>query len=505
MTLVTGISCSLRNARFGAGSEKLVQEIDGLDSQEDLVAYLSDQTRIRADDFFDAGRKDSLPFDQIYRNLKKAKGDRGLSNSEAALVAGLWAARKQGAEIAHCGLSTFFPMSGGQKDIDKLRELVLASDGLLISGPVYFGDRGSLAQSFFEFLRADKECAEHVRNCVYGGIAVGAKRNGGQETTLVYQIIDATNLHMIGVGNDSGTTAQYGGTVVAGDVGTMAKDEYGLKTSIGVGRRVAQVAQLWKKGQENRMNDKVRVGVWVLQDDTHGTGVGDITKLTQDVTAERPGVEFDIQNFTKSEIVRCIACDVCPISVGPEEDYRCIIGVQSDLFKRMHAALLDVDAIVVAAYSPEDSTLIETVYQKFVERTRYIRRDNYAFSDRLVAPLVISEVNARQNLHIRMLTSFLRHNTMLHHPIIGMKWQGEILNYKEMLKNAVAFADSATTLTTGRLASSQDENAPNRYNPVGYTISLAKQQNDIETGELLKQEAIRKEASNETGRARLKA
>ena len=51
-----------------------------------------------------------------------------------------------------------------------------------------------------------------------------AKRNGGQETTLVYQLIDMINLNMLGVGNDSASTSQYGGTVVAGDVGTMAKE-----------------------------------------------------------------------------------------------------------------------------------------------------------------------------------------------------------------------------------------------------------------------------------------
>src|SRR5262249_20719824 len=156
-----------------------------------------------------------------------------LSNSEAALVAGLWGAFRTGAKIAHCGLGAYFPMTGEADSLDELRQKVLSADSLLVSGPVYFGDRGSVGQEFMEFLYSDPACARYIRNRLYGGIAVGAKRNGGQETTLIYQTIDATNMNMLAVGNDTETTSQYGGTAVAGDVGTLQTDGYGIKTSIG--------------------------------------------------------------------------------------------------------------------------------------------------------------------------------------------------------------------------------------------------------------------------------
>ena len=257
--LVLGISASLRNARFGAGSKKLEEEIRGLETRDDLKSFLEAQTKIRVEDFMKAGRGDGHSFDQIYRQLRKAKGDRGLSNSEAALVAGLWGAHKAGAEIRHCGLSTYFPMKGDSRNMDELRSILLEADALLVSGPVYFGDRGSLAQELFEFLHDDPECAAHLRDKLYGGIAVGAKRNGGQETTLIYQIIDATNINMLAIGNDSETTSQYGGTVLAGDVGTAYSDDYGIKTSIGTGRRLAIVGKTLKSGAHLKLQDKVDI------------------------------------------------------------------------------------------------------------------------------------------------------------------------------------------------------------------------------------------------------
>jgi hypothetical protein len=52
-----------------------------------------------------------------------------------------------------------------------------------------------------------------------------------------------------------------------------------------------------------------------------------------------------------------------------------------DFFVKHHSELLDADAILVGAYCPEDRSTVKSVYQQFIERTRYLRRDNYAFED----------------------------------------------------------------------------------------------------------------------------
>lgn len=473
---ILGISCSLRNARFGAGSEDLVSALKAIKDENGLISYLEQQTKIRAEDFLEAGRQDNKPFDEIYRNLQKAKGDRGLSNSEAALSAALWGANQNGAEISHLGLSRHFPKSGQPQHLDELRERVLACDGLLLGGPVYFGDRSSIAQAFVEFLLTDDACAEHIRGRIYAGVSVGAKRNGGQETTLIYQMVDMTNMHMLAVGNDDKTTSQYGGTAKAGDVGTLYKDDYGITTSIGTGKRIAATAQMAEAGSNQILNDKVRLSVWLLQDNAEHHGRQAFEKLAADVEARVPEVKFHIQDFTEETIQRCIACDLCPIETGPMDEYRCIIKSREDVFCRHHKELIDTDAVLLGAYSPKDRHHIHSVYQQFIERTRYLRRDDYAFGERLAAPLVLSEIGSNQNLHIRMMTSLIRHQTIIHHPLIAMEHEGAVIEWEQLVQNGVRFAKAAIQLTAGRLALGQAHDKS--YNPIGYEISLAKRQQD---------------------------
>ncbi|MSO54683.1 MAG: flavodoxin family protein [Rhodospirillales bacterium] len=494
MPTVLGVSASLRNARFGLGSDMLVRETKALASEEDLFRFLNDQTRLRVDDLFSAGRRDKRPFDEVYANLRKLKGDRGLSNSEAALVAGLWGAHRVGADIAHIGLAPYFPMTGESRHLDQLRAVILAADAILLSGPVYFGDRGSLAQEFIQFLREDKVVAAHIRDRVYGGIASGAKRNGGQETTLIYQLVDMTNMNMLAVGNDSETTSQYGGTMVAGEVGMSADDTYGLKTSIGTGRRIARVAKMLENGQRNALKDKVKIAIWLLQDAANHHGREMILKLCREVEAKNPAVAFRLFDFTTEEVYRCIACDVCPVSLGPSEEYRCIIKAERDAFHNHHEGLIDSDAILTAAYSPVDRSEVHTTYQRFIERTRYLRRDNYVLGDSLVAPLVISEVNSNQNLHVRMMTSLLRHHTVLHHPLIGFEHEGRVLNWDNMVAQGLSFAAAAARLTAGRLAQDPAEVDARVYRPVGYVISAEKQRQDEKAGKLAEVDKERREA-----------
>jgi multimeric flavodoxin WrbA len=268
-----------------------------------LVDFLREQGKILTGEVFEVGRQKGLSFDEIYRILQSGKGDRGLSNSEGALVAGLWGAHEVGADITHCGLSKFFPALSPPRRLDELRDIVCQADALLLSGPVYFGDRGSLAQEFLSFLREDEACREHIRDKVYGGIAVGAKRNGGQETALVYQLVDTANLGMLGVGNDSESTSQYGGTLVAGDVGTLSSDSYGIDTAIGTGRRVARVADMLDRAWRFSRKNKPRVAIWLLQDmrDHHGRMI--LERFSRDVMAET-GVSIEIMDFTDEEIGR---------------------------------------------------------------------------------------------------------------------------------------------------------------------------------------------------------
>lgn len=481
MAKILGLSGSLRNARFGAGNEKLVAELSTLVTEQDLVEFLAQQTKIRVEDFLEAGRKDGKPFDEVFQALGKLRGERGLSNSEASMAAALWGAIQEGAEIDHIALGAHFPPNGKIRNAAELKQHILDAQVLIISGPVYFGDRGSLVQSLFDFIASEPELKASMKGKLYAGLAVGAKRNGGQETTLIYQMLDMLQMGALTVGNGHETTAQYGGTAVGGDVGTLAKDAYGIETCIGTGRRAARVAEMMALGGDGQaLKGKLRLHVWLLQDAHDRRGLQYFKAWARELQKRNPQVEATLFDVTAGEVIRCLACDVCPTHLGPREEYRCIITSADDFFVRHHRDLLNADALLVAAYSPEDRAELRSVYQQFIERTRYLRRDNYVFDDLLAAPFVVSELEARQHLHVRIATSMIRHQTVMHRPLIGYVQDKQHINTAQVNRTADEFVVLAQKLFVGRHRREQ-KSAP-IYNPIGYEISLAKAREDANSG-----------------------
>jgi multimeric flavodoxin WrbA len=479
---ILGLSGSLRNARFRRGSRSLTCEIEGIKSETDLIAYLVTQTKIRADDFLEAGLSSGAPFDEVYRALHRKRFERGLSNSEAATATALWAAHRAGAEISHIGLAEHFPPNGPVREPKRLAAALRAADGIIVSSPVYFGDRSSLVQGLFEFIASDPSLTRDMVGKIYGGLAVGAKRNGGQETTLIYQMLDMLNMGLLAVGNGHETTAQYGGTAKAGDVGTFASDQYGLQTCIGTGRRVARTALIKSLSRSGAaLRDRLSIHLWLVQDSEDGRGHRYFQNWANDLRDRDPSVNVRIFNAVSDEVTRCLACELCPTRLGDAGEYRCIVTSADDFFVKHHGELLDADAILVGAYCPEDRSTIKSVYQQFMERTRYLRRDNYIFEDLLVAPFVISDLEARQNLHIRMAGSMIRHHTVLHRPIIGLESDGKLLNAATVAGDSDSFLVRSRELLVGRYLQGKEET---EYRPVGYQISAAKAREEQASGSM---------------------
>lgn len=472
---ILGLAASLRNARWGSGNSNLLDNLRALGSEDELKAYLKTQAELHLQNFVDSGRAQGLDFAAIHANLKAMKGDRGLSNSEVALAAALWSAHRAGCEIAHVSLAEFFPAADVSRRLDELKAILRRADGILLSGPVYFGDRGSLAHELVNLIRNDAELGADLENKVYAGIAVGAKRNGGQETTLIYQLLDMVHTGLLGVGNDSDTTSQYGGTGHAGDVGTMPADQYGLWTSMGTGRRVAHVAQLLGLGRRARLRGKVRVLFWILQDQDAIAG-NYLRGLLEPLAGL---VEPTIIDATARHVTRCLACDICPTHVDRDDSYRCIIKTPRDGFVAWHESFLEQDAVVPVALSPVGRERLQSNYQTFIERTRYLRRGDYLFSDLLTAPLVLEELGAHENLSVRMVTSMIRHHTVMAEPMIAYLHSGRVLNAEGIGDQFRRFINRAATLAAGRLASFvHSQQAAGRYNPVGYILSADKDRED---------------------------
>jgi multimeric flavodoxin WrbA len=480
---ILGLSGSLRNARFRRGSLSLTNEIEGVETEAGLTAYLAQQTKIRADDFLEAGLSSGTPFDEVYRALHKKRFERGLSNSEAATATALWAAHRAGAQISHIGLAEHFPPNGPVRAPGSLAAALRAADGIIVSSPVYFGDRGSLVQSLFEFIAADPSLRQDMAGKIYGGLAVGAKRNGGQETTLIYQMLDMLNMGLLAVGNGHETTAQYGGTAKAGDVGTFASDQYGLQTCIGTGRRVARTAMMKSLNRNSGLTDKLSIHLWLVQDSDDGRGYRYFQNWASDIHERDPAIKVRIFNAVNDEVARCLACEVCPTHLGDAREYRCIVTSADDFFVKHHNELLNADAILVGAYCPENRSTVKSVYQQFIERTRYLRRDNYVFEDLLVAPFVMSHIEARQSLHIRIAGSMIRHHTVMHRPIIAFESEGQLLNAAAVARDSDLFVARSRELLVGRYLQSRDET---EYRPVGYQISAAKALEEQLSGRMAK-------------------
>lgn len=465
---VLGISASPRNARYGISSD-LSRQISQIGTREELQEFLSAQAKFCLEKFVESGRKDGMPFDEIYRNYRGLKGDQGLSNSEVMLAAALWGAKCKGVEIEHVALSNYFSPDGRLKNLKELTSKLLSSQGIIISSPVYFGDRSSHSHELIEFLRTDSKFREWANQTYYAGVTVGAKRNGGQETSLIYQMLDMVNIGFMAVGNDSDTTSQYGGTGHAGDVGTMAGDSYGLDTAIGTGRRIGRLVNIANNRAQFELKDKLRLGVWILQDQDNKMSdhVDFLLRETSDIA------EYSVFNFSSADISRCIACDICPPYLDVDEKYRCIINRSTDALKQFHKDLIDLDAILVASFSPRDRKGLMSNYQRFIERTRYLRRGDYVFSNIVVAPLILEEIGSNENLHIRTMTSMIRHHTIMSKPIISFSHNNRIVNLQETVRDVRHFVQIAKDVTISRLATTTSDAAP-LYNPIGYVLSVVK-------------------------------
>ncbi|MDC1179046.1 NAD(P)H-dependent oxidoreductase [Candidatus Pelagibacter ubique] len=462
MKNILGISTSLRNKRFSY-KNSLVEEIKNNSSLKELSNFINNQIKVTFKDIEQSDQK--LNFEEKYRELKKHKGNRGLSNSETALVYALWQASKvNDIQIDYLSLSNIFENEDENK-LKFFKKKFLSCDGLLVSGPVYFGDRGSLTQRMIEYLNTDKDCMEHAKNIIYAGLSVGAKRNGGQETTLIFQLLDFLNLNSKVIGNGHETTAQYGGTLVAGDIGMIVKDEYGINTALSVGKNLAETLnKINIKKETSTRKKKFKCNIFILQDNQSQ----DCTNVVKDMIESNLNnqIEYKIFETFDKKIHKCIACDLCPISYGDKENYRCIINNSDDFFKKYHKEIIDCDGFIFAVYSGTNFINVKSNYQQFIERTRYLRRDDYLLGGKMATSLVVSEVNSNRNLHIRILTSLIRHNNILSKPIHVFKNKNEYINIKNSYNTFKEFGEAITKL--------EPHTTQKEYRPLGYEISYEK-------------------------------
>ncbi len=339
---------------------------------------------------------------------------------------------------------------------DKQKELISQiekCDGLLLVTPVYFGDRSSVANKLLQL--ASK--SHLFKNKVFGCASVAAKRNGGQETTIIYCLVEALKHGALIVGNGP-PTAQYGGTAVAGHKGTVLGDDWGLTTTHGVASRIVQSSFLYNSTGNVGFKGKLRLLILITMDNSNRDLLDLIRSYVKDPERVSEDVEFVVFDTLKHTIYRCIGCRDCPpkgiISLNDtlslENHARCVIKHDLDGIHAVHKELIQADAVLVAGLNTKDANDITYRYQVLVERTRYIRRDNFEMTNKLFGSVTLHEVGAQSNsLHsVKTVTSYIRHNVVMTKPIDIYMHNGEVIKHdKDTFSN---FVRQAKILKAGR-------------------------------------------------------
>ena len=360
--------------------------------------------------------------DEIYR----IGSDKKLSNSEALLLAAMWGAKREGVGVE------FIQSGADMSDFS----------GVVISSPVYFGDRSSLVDDFIQ--------DNNFTGKAVGAVASGAKRNGGQETTITYTLWDCLNKGAIVTGNGP-PTGQYGGTGWAGNKGAIIDDDFGIKTSIGTGRQVAKACGILARPD---YTNPIKVLVVVT-----GKTIGDTRFVNAIRTLPFSGrVELDILDVSGMDIKKCRACSICP-NGNTDKVYTCM--VQGDDMEKIHSHIVDSDCIILASYDDSPGG-----FQTFMERTRFIRRHHYELSGRVYSSYSWTG-SLVGILPLRIMTSFLRQNMLALGPFYNRAtYRGVFGLYENMSKEL--YVNSLESFTQKTKQARLESSIGAEYTPVGY-------------------------------------
>jgi multimeric flavodoxin WrbA len=303
-----------------------------------------------------------------------------------------------------------------------LKNKINNATGIVLVTPVYFGDRSSVANKLLQL----SGIHNLIEDKVFGAVSVGAKRNGGQETTIIYSLFEALNQNAMIVGNGP-PTSQYGGTGVGGRKGTVIDDLWGLETAYGTGARVTQVSKLLEAGKKTTFKGPVEILVLVTMDDTSQSLYKYMQQFLSRAEKRLSNTKFKLVNVLDKTIHRCIGCEKCPakglLDVGETpciaNHAHCIISEPDDAMENIHEQMLQANGIIIAGLNVKHHDQLVYRYQALMERTRYIRRNHFELTNKLMTSFSLTQVGAKINsLHaMKTVTSYIRHNSIMHKPI----------------------------------------------------------------------------------------
>jgi len=402
---ILGICSSIR-ARFN-NIDKALQTINEIDNYHDFYTIL-------------------------YENIS----NKSLSNSEALLWMALFGAKGSETNIDLVLLKNI-------KDTIDIKNMVSDADGIILSTPVYFGDRSSLSNALM--------CDCDLNNKVFASLSVGAKRNGGQETTNIFSLWDALNSGAMIVGNGP-PTSQYGGTGWAGNIGSILDDNFGFDTSLGTGKRVAEIINITTKIPHSFPAKIALIHV------SSGTNHGILSEI--ETILYQLGAETILIDLKKYNIHPCLGCSQCPNS---NEEPICIVNddmqTLRDYLRNSHGFIFITDCLIKDQYW--------FLFQRFAERTRCLRRNHFELSNRPAFIVNLQDMSMNSILPLRTISFILRHNCFVIGPVYSIYHYHEKLIYseeqiKKHLKSFVTMGAKISYILTNH------EKTRYEYIPVGY-------------------------------------
>ncbi len=125
------------------------------------------------------------------------------------------------------------------KELSQVYEHMRKCDGILLGSPVYFGTVSAQLKGFWDMsrkLRSEKA----LLNTAGGGIAVGAARFGGQETTIkaLHDMMLVQGMLVVGDGHYTADSGHQGACAQK----PALEDESGISRTKIIARRVVQIA-----------------------------------------------------------------------------------------------------------------------------------------------------------------------------------------------------------------------------------------------------------------------
>lgn len=273
-----------------------------------------------------------------------------------------------------CNVKLFY-LRDYQNNFKDLYKKIESANGIIFATPVHFGDSSSL---LWEFLQFGIKNNISLLYKVVGFISIGAKRNGGQETTIEHNAWDVMEMSALVV-NDGYPISQFGGVCVSGVHGSIGNDKEGIEVVKALGNRVAETCLIIQHGD---YESPIKI-LYLLMDEKYS----DKLKMPAPILVDYGDI-FRVLKTYDYKFDRCFSCDKCP-NGDLTKDYKCI-NVNDDM-RLVHQNIVDSNVIIPWGLN-----------MRFIERTRYLRRDNYRLTYSVI------RLNNIRQVHI-----FIKENSIL--------------------------------------------------------------------------------------------